>query len=126
MDLDPAANNGAVLFDAATLARLEGACQTVGSKEHVQAQAACASLDSAACAAYHDDCVKDHCAGWPTAVEAHADACRLNEELEEAHALHLPARQCGADTSVPPLASEQWQQQASQPRFESWRQKQAS
>ena len=139
MDLDPAANNGAVLFDAATLARLEGACQTagtkppvcsaeeqvcvcvyvhawiacpsprtapprtplpspppppppphtsspalpyqvdsadspgfcvVGSKEHVQAQAACASLDSAACAAYHDDCVKDHCAGWPTAVEA--------------------------------------------------------
>ena len=43
----------------------------VGSKEHVQAQAACASLDSAVCAAYHDDCVKDHCAGWSTAVEAH-------------------------------------------------------
>jgi hypothetical protein len=155
MDLEPAANtnNGAVLFDVATLARLEAACQTagtkppvcsaeeqvdsadspgfcvVGSKEHVQAQAACASLDSAACAAYHDDCVKDHCAGWSTAVEAHADACRLNEELEEAHALHLPARMCGGDTSVPPLASgqqQQQQQQASQPRFESWRQKQAS
>ena len=42
----------------------------VGSKEHVQAQAACASLDNAACAAYHDDCVKDHCAGWSTALEA--------------------------------------------------------
>ena len=41
-----------------------------GSKEHVQAQAACASLDNAACAAYHDDCVKDHCAGWSTALEA--------------------------------------------------------
>ena len=39
----------------------------------------------------------------------------------------MPARLCGGDTSVPPLASEQQQQQqASQPRFESWRQKQAS
>jgi hypothetical protein len=158
MDLDPAANS-AVLFDATTLARLEGACQTagtkppvcsaeeqvdstdspglcvVGSKGHVLAQAACAPLDSAACAAHHDDCVKDHCAGWPTAVEAHADACRLGEELEETHALHLPARAHGCDTSAPPLASEQQQhqqqqqqqqQQASQPPFESWRQKQAS
>ena len=64
----------------------------------------------------------------PHHTQAHADACRLNEELEEAHALHLPARLCGGDTSVPPLASEQQQQQqqASQPRFESWRQKQAS
>ena len=53
------------------------------------------------------------------------DACLLNGELEEAHALHLPAGPCGGDTSVPPLASEeeeqqgqqQGQQQASQPRI---------
>ena len=43
-----------------------------GSKEHAQAQAACASLDNAACAAYHEGCVKDHCAGWSTALEARA------------------------------------------------------
>ena len=53
------------------------------------------------------------------------DACLLNGELEEAHALHLPAGPCGGDTSVPPLASEeegqqgqqQGQQQTSQPRI---------
>ena len=53
------------------------------------------------------------------------DACLLNGELEEAHALRLPAGPCGGDTSVPPLASEeeeqqgqqQGQQQASQPRI---------
>ena len=148
MDLDAAADDSPLLFDPATLARLESACQTAGtkppicsaeeqacichaascacmmsrtkaglsagnmcmhmhahsapytlhvrtsttahtsrpthqvdsadsptscvagSKEHAQAQAACASLDNAACAAYHDDCVKDHCAGWSTALEA--------------------------------------------------------
>ena len=54
------------------------------------------------------------------------DACLLNGELEEAHALHLPAGPCGGDTSVPPLASakegqhqgqQQGQQLTSQPRI---------
>ena len=59
-------------------------------------------------------------------TQAHVDACLLNGELEEARALRLPARPCGGDTSVPPLASakeeeeqgqQQGQQQTSQPRI---------
>lgn len=120
-----------VLFDAATLARLNDVCRVadvaapvcasnaqsdslyapvsciVDSDEHVAARAACATLDNPACVKgqHFEDCAKDMCAGWDTAVDAYVKGCKHDAELAEMSSdgqVHVPIKETRAHRRAEP------------------------
>jgi hypothetical protein len=86
------------IFDSATLARLNAACNVddapevnctaktlcePGSDKHKNASLSCAPLDTPKCSlsGLYDDCVYDVCASWEGAADAYLDVCKEDEEL---------------------------------------------
>ena len=71
------------------------------------ARAACATLDNPTCVKgqHFEDCAKDMCAGWDTAVDAYVKGCKHDAELAEMYSdweVHVPIKETRAHRRAEP------------------------